>query len=111
MRRTTTCACHLVPKILIPFQVKNDVLFYFAIINALCVVYCIGGILFEKKIGSGNWSKHEMWNQTMNNEEKVEACKTLNPNTQGAQSSIFALEAGAQACYFRNSLLQEGCMA
>lgn len=58
MRRTTTCACHLIPKILIPFQVKNDVLFYFAIIKALPVVYCIGGILFEKKIGSGNWSKN-----------------------------------------------------
>lgn len=54
---------------------------YFAIMKALRVVYCIGGILFEKKIGSGNWSKHEMWNQTMNKEEKVEACKTLNHDT------------------------------
>ncbi len=44
-------------------------------------MYCIGGILFEKKIGSGNWSKHDMWNQTMNKEEKVEACKTLNHDT------------------------------
>ncbi len=103
--------CHLIPKILIPFQVKNDVLFYFAIIKALRVVYCLGDILFEKKIGSGNWSKHEMWNQTMNKEEKVEACKTLNPNTQGARSSIFALEVGAKSSDFRNSLLQESCPA
>jgi hypothetical protein len=57
--------------------VKNDVLFYFAIIEALRVVYCVGGILFEKKIGSGNWSKHEMWNQ--NYEQGRESGSMQNP--------------------------------
>lgn len=93
----------LYPKNTNPISSEKWCFVLFAVIKAIHVVYCIGGILLEKKIVSGNGSKHEMWNQTMNKEEKVEACKTL--TLKWAWSSIFALEAGAKACYFRNSLL------
>jgi hypothetical protein len=76
--RTTTCACHLIPKTLIPFQVKNDVLFSIAIIKALHVVYCIGGILFEKKIGSGEMV--QTWDVVSNYEQGRESGSMQKPN-------------------------------
>jgi hypothetical protein len=102
MRRTTTCACRLIPKILIPFQVKNDVLFYFAIIEALRVVYCIGGILFEKKIGSGNgpnmrcgiklWTKRRVSGSIQNP-------KPWHPRSQ--EFNICPWESGSQGQWFQ----------